>query len=129
MVAPMRPKILAVEDLPEARVLLKHFLSKQYDVETVPGVDTALKAASEQDFDLFLLDINLGGGDSGIDLLGLLRAQPLYRDTPALAVTVHGLPWETELFEEAGFNGFVTKPFRQQELLDAIAKTLSSSTP
>ena len=129
MINLMHPRILVVEDLPEARVLLKHFVHKQYDVETVPGIDTALKVASEQDFDLFLLDINLGGGDSGIELLGLLRAQPRYRDTPALAVTVHGMSWETELFEEAGFNGFVTKPFRQQELLDAIAKVLSSSTP
>ncbi len=129
MITPMRPRILVVEDLPEARVLLKHFVHKHYDVETAPGVDTALKAVSEQDFDLFLLDINLGGGVSGIELLGLLRAEPRYRDTPALAVTVHGMPWETELFEEAGFNGFVTKPFRQQELLDAIAKALSSSTP
>ncbi len=129
MVAPMRPKILVVEDLPEARVLLKHFLSKQYDVETAPGVDTALKVASEQSFDLFLLDINLGGGRSGIELLGLLRADPQYRDTPALAVTVHSMPWETKVFFEAGFNGFVTKPYRQQELLDAIAKALSSSTP
>ena len=125
----MRPRILAVEDLPEARVLLKHFVHKQYDVETAPGVDSALKVASEQDFDLFLLDINLGGGRSGTELLGLLRADPRYRDTPALAVTVHSMPWETELFEETGFNGFVTKPFRQQELLDAIAKALSSSTP
>ncbi len=129
MVNPMRPRILAVEDLPEARVLLKHFVRKHYDIETVPGADMALKVASEQSFDLFLLDINLGGGGLGIDLLGLLRADPRYRDTPALAVTVHGMPWETELFEEAGFDGYVTKPFRQQELLDAIAKALSSSTP
>ncbi len=129
MITPMRPRILVVEDLPEARVLLKHFMHKHYDVETAPGADTALKAVSEQDFDLFLLDINLGGGDSGIDLLGLLRAQPRYRDTPALAVTVHDMSWETKLFEEAGFDGYVTKPFRQQELLDAIAKALSSSTP
>ena len=125
----MRPRILAVEDLPEARVLLKHFVHKQYDVETAPGVDSALKVASEQSFDLFLLDINLGGGRTGTELLGLLRAQSRYRDTPALAVTVHSMPWETELFEEAGFNGFVTKPFRQQELLDAIAKALSSPIP
>ena len=64
-----------------------------------------------------------------IDLPGLLRANPRYRDTPALAVTVHSMPWETELFEEAGFDGYVTKPFRQQELLDTIAKALSSPTP
>ena len=129
MVNPMRPRILAVEDLPEARVLLKHFVRKHYDIETVPGADRALKIASEQSFDLFLLDINLGGGRSGIELLGLLRADPQYCDTPALAVTVHSMPWETEVFFEAGFNGFVTKPFRQQELLDAIARVLSSSTP
>ena len=124
----MRPRILAVEDLPEARVLLKHFIHRQYDVETASGVDSALKVASEQSFDLFLLDINLGGGRTGTELLGLLRADPRYRDTPALAVTVHSMSWETEIFHEAGFNGFVTKPFRQKELLDAIVKLLPSST-
>ena len=128
MVNPMRPRILAVEDLPEARVLLKYFLKEHYNADTAPNVDSALKIAAEQDFDLFLLDINLGGGGSGFDLLRLLRAQLRYRDTPALAVTVHGMSWEKGRFEEAGFDGFVTKPFRQKELLDAIAEVLSSST-
>ena len=121
----MRPRILAVDDLPEARVLLKHFLKKQYDTETASNLETALKIASEQAFDLLLLDINLGGGGSGIDLLGLLREQPQYRHTPALAVTVHGMSWERSVFDEAGFNGTVTKPFRQHELLDAVEKALA----
>ena len=123
----MRPRILAVEDLPEARVLLNHFLSKHYDVETVPGVEAALKIASEQDFDLFLLDINLGGDQNGMDLLHLLRESPQYHHTPALAVTVHSMPWETKMFFEAGFSGFVTKPFRQKELLAAVEKVLSAA--
>ena len=123
----MRSRILAVEDLSEARVLLKHILKKQYDVETVPGVDAALKIASEQSFDLFLLDINLGGDRNGMDLLRLLRDMPPYHDTPALAVTVHSMPWETEMFYEAGFTGFITKPFRQKELLEAIEKALPSA--
>ncbi len=128
MVNSMCPRILAVDDLPEARVLLKYFLKEHYNADTAPNVASALKIASEQSFDLFLLDINLGGGPSGVELLGLLRADPRYLDTPALAVTVHSMPWETEIFYKAGFNGFVTKPYRQQELLDAIAEVLSSST-
>lgn len=125
----MRFKILAVEDLPEARVLLKHFLKEQYDAEAASDLNSALTMASEQDFDLFLLDINLGGGGSGFDVLRLLRAQPQYQDTPALAVTVHGVSWDPGIFEEAGFSGVVTKPFRKQELLDAIAKALPSPAP
>ena len=126
MSTPIRPRILVVEDLPEARVLLKHILQKQYHIETVPGVEAALKIASEQSFDLFLLDINLGGDLNGMDLLRLLREAPQYHETPALAVTVHSMPWETEMFFEAGFSGFVTKPFRQAALLEAIEAVLNS---
>ena len=126
MSAPMRSRILAVEDLKEARVLLKHILQKQYDVEVVPGVDAALKVASEQTFHLFLLDINLGGDRNGMDLLHLLREKPQYQETPALAVTVHSMPWETKMFFDAGFTGFVTKPFRQKELLEAIEEALAA---
>ena len=37
------------------------------------------------------------------------------------------MPWETEMFYEAGFTGFITKPFRQKELLEAIEKALPSA--
>ena len=66
-------------------------------------------------------------GLTGMDLLRLLREAPQYHDTPALAVTVHSMPWEAEMFFEAGFAGFVTKPFRQKALLEAIEEVLNTS--
>lgn len=119
-----RPHILAVEDNSETQLLLKHLLKRAFDVVVVSGVDDALEAVEEHQFDIFLLDINLSGQRTGTDLLHLLRQRDHVGSVPAIALTAYAMPGDREDFLEAGFNNYVSKPFTRADLTSAIESSL-----
>jgi len=131
--APTRPMsstrahILAVEDNSETQLLLKHLLKSSFDVVVVSGVDDALDAADENDFDIFLLDINLSGQRTGTDLLHLLRQREELANVPAIALTAYAMPGDREDFLEAGFDQYVSKPFTRADLTSAIETSLEQT--
>lgn len=126
MMQEKRVRILAVEDNPDTQLLLRYLLRPHYELEIVPRVDEAVSAASDTQFDVLLLDINLGEERTGIDLLNQLREMPAYASTPALALTAYAMPGDRERFENSGFNGYVSKPFTRKELYEAIRAILEA---
>ena len=121
------PRILAVEDNPDTQLLLRYLLRPHYDVEIVTHVDDALETARHEEFDLLVLDINLGEERTGIDLLHELREIDAYRATPALALTAYAMPGDRERFEESGFTEYISKPFTRKELYEALKNMLEAS--
>lgn len=121
--------ILTVEDNPDTQTLLRYMLKPHFSLVFSSQVDDALIQAGKHTIGLFLLDINLGEQRTGIDLLLLLRQRPGYEDTPALALTAYAMPGDRERFLEAGFDGYISKPFTRRELLDAIEKALEKKRP
>lgn len=120
------PRILAVEDNSETRLLLQHLLQTSFEVQVVSGVDEALDAVEETAYDVFLLDINLSEQRTGTDLLRLLRDNRSFQTVPAIALTAYAMPGDEETFLEAGFDHYVSKPFTLSDLTSAIEKTLRS---
>lgn len=115
-----KPRILAVEDNPDTQLLLRYLLRAEYVLEVVPNVDDALEAAQEQQFEILVLDINLGEERTGIDLLNELRRIDAYKETPALALTAYAMPGDKERFQESGFDAYISKPFTRKELYEAL---------
>lgn len=119
-------RVLAVEDNSETRLLLQHLLRSSFDVVVVPGVDDALSAAQKDEYDVFLLDINLSEQRTGTDLLHLLREDPDHEDIPAVALTAYAMPGDRENFLTAGFDEYVSKPFTRSDLTAAIRNSVAS---
>ncbi len=110
------PRLLLVEDNTETASLMQELLHKRYDVTAVSDGESALREAQEHTFDMVLLDINLGGGPSGADVLRRLRAQPAYEDVPIAAVTAYALPGDRDRLLNIGFDAYLDKPFAPEDL-------------
>ena len=121
-----RPRVLVAEDNADTRRLVERTIGEYYDVEAAPDAATALALAERAWFDLLLLDVNLGSGPGGVDLLRELRAIPAYAYVPALAVTAYALPGDHRRLLDAGFSGYLAKPFTRDELLYALDGVLAS---
>lgn len=119
------PRILAVEDNSETQLLLKHLLKGSYEVNVVPGVESALDAVESQPFDVLLLDINLSEDQTGTDLLHLIRERKGMAQVPAVALTAYAMPGDREDFLQKGFDEYVSKPFTRTDLTEAIESTLN----
>jgi len=120
MSEPSKPRLLAVEDNPETRMLLRYFLQEHFDLLLAATFDEALELARQEHAEVLLLDINLGEQRTGIDLLHELRERLTYRDTPAIAFTAYARPEDRDRFLQEGFDEYLTQPFTRQQLLKAI---------
>ena len=119
--------MLAVDDNPAMLYLLERFLEEVpevSEVDTAEDEERALALARRQHYDIVLLDINLGGIRTGVDVLDALRQMPAYATVRAVAVTAYALPGDRERFLEAGFDAYLSKPFTEEELRQVLIAVL-----
>ena len=112
-------KILAVDDDEIILELLEQvLLSIGYtDITTALSADVALQRIDEaiDPFDCILLDIQMPEMD-GIELSGLIRDMPDYRETPVLMITAMSDKNYIDRAFQRGATDYVTKPFDVMEL-------------
>ena len=116
-----QPTILVVEDNDDTRMLLERILRSTYDVTAVGDARSALLAMNQRRFSGLVLDINLGGKETGADVLRIARSLPRYDGVFAVALTAYALPGDRERLLESGFNAYISKPFTRQSLMDTLA--------
>jgi CheY-like chemotaxis protein/two-component sensor histidine kinase len=117
---PTDARVLLVEDNDNNIFLVKDLLESTVDLEVATSASDAMQQAANLDFDMLLVDINLGAGGSGVDLLHTLRERPSYADTPIVAVTAIAMPGDRERILSAGFNDYLAKPFESADLLELL---------
>src|SRR5690606_30015433 len=98
------------------RVLFRRHLEAHFDVHTAGSAEQALELARRTNYDVVILDLNLGAEKSGVDVMRDLRCLPGYDDTDIIAVTAYALPEERSRFLKLGFDGYLSKPFRRDTL-------------
>ena len=119
-------KILLVEDHDHFLSLLSGFLS-QYGalVTACASISAAIDSVTRARPDLVITDIRLSDGD-GFQLLRVIKKLDLKSgtDTPALAISAHADLTLSRRAADAGFSGFLRKPFTPDRLVEAISEAL-----
>ncbi len=116
-------RIAVVEDNPDNRLLLQALLVDLYRIDEYEDGPAALIGMALTPPDLVLLDISLPEMD-GPEVLRRLRAHPALRRLPVIALTAHAMTGDREKFLAMGFDGYVTKPILDEEVLFAAIRTL-----
>lgn len=121
-----RARVLVVDDDPDMRALLTDVLSDEgYAVEQVPNGAEALIRLRAESFAAIVLDKNMPGL-SGLDLLPGLRT--MCPGTPVILITAFGdVSTYMDAMEKGAFE-YIFKPFRMEELLQALQRALPSGT-
>ena len=112
-----KPRVLLVEDNENTQFLIENLLESAFEITIVGNAEDALLEAFRIEYDMVLMDINLGVGPNGADVLRELRAMPTYADVPIAALTAYALPGDKERFLDMGFSAYLSKPFNAEELL------------
>ena len=121
-----KSSILIVDDNTDTLALTRHQLRESYELVTVSDIKAALHSARSRRFDAMLLDINLGDGHDGIDVLKALREIEEYKFVPIVALTAYAMPGDRERFLQAGFDAYLSKPFTKKEITDTIQSALTT---
>ena len=121
--ADANPTVLVVDDDPDLRQSVGRLLrSLGLDAQLFASIADFLKSDPPDGPTCLVLDVRLPG-QSGLDLQRELAAAN--RELPIIFITGHGdIPMSVQAMK-GGAIEFLTKPFRDQDLLDAIQLGLS----
>ena len=97
------------------------------DIDCVAEGESSLVLASQTRYDAVLLDIDLGRGIGGEEVLRELKKQPKYRYVPVIATTAYALDGDRERFLLGGFDAYISKPFRKKDLRRVLEEALSAA--
>jgi DNA-binding response OmpR family regulator len=116
---PGERSILLVERDPYAADLAEYFLRTEgYDVHVVRDVPAAVNCVREQDTDLAIVDLMIGGG------AGLRLCEELAGQVAVLAVSALD---QHDRALEAGAQAFIRKPFESLTLVSAARDLIGTS--
>jgi FixJ family two-component response regulator len=118
----VRPTVFVVDDDASMREALKNlFRSVGFDVETFGNAQEFLSSRCSNAQGCLVLDVRLPGL-SGLDLQRQLADANV--QVPIIFITGHGDIQMSVRAMKAGAVEFLTKPFRDQDLLDAVQQAL-----
>ncbi|MGA9290582.1 MAG: response regulator transcription factor [Anaerobacillus sp.] len=118
-------RILVVDDEERIRKLLRMYLEREnYEIEEAENGEVALEMATEDDFDLILLDLMLPGMD-GIEVCQQMREQ---KATPVIMLTAKGEEANRVQGFEVGADDYITKPFSPREVVLRVKALLRRSS-
>ncbi|MDB5333717.1 MAG: hypothetical protein JWP03_4868, partial [Phycisphaerales bacterium] len=120
-------QILVVDDTPANLDLLTQVLEGQgYRVLAAPSGEVALRVAARALPDLVLLDVMMGDLD-GYETCRRLKADALTRDIPVLFISARDEVLSLIEGFRAGAVDYITKPFREEEVLARVHTHVSLS--
>jgi two-component system chemotaxis response regulator CheY len=120
----MKKRILAVDDSPSVRQMVKLTLSGAgYDIVEAGDGAEGLSKARANVLDMVVTDLNMPVMN-GLGLIRELRKLPAYRGVPILFLTTESDPEMKQQAKAAGATGWITKPFQQDQLVAVVRKVL-----
>ena len=113
--------LLAEDNLVNQKLGATLLRNRGHDVTIVNHGGEALAALQRDSFDLVLMDLQMPVMD-GIEAVARIREGETITGLhmPIIALTAHAMVGDREKCLEAGMDGYVTKPFRLEELIETI---------
>jgi signal transduction histidine kinase/DNA-binding response OmpR family regulator/HPt (histidine-containing phosphotransfer) domain-containing protein len=121
--------LLAEDNLVNQRLMVRLLEKAGHAVTIARTGREALEALAKAPFDMVLMDVQMPEMD-GFETTAAIRAGERLsgKHLPLLALTAHAMRGDRERCLEAGFDGYVSKPIRFQDLFDAIDELAPPAT-
>ncbi len=117
------PRILVVDDSVVVRDLIALNLALEgFEVVTAANAAEALGLVASLRPAAITLDVMMGQGPNGFEVLAELKSDPDTRDIPVVMLTGRAHPDDMALGEELGADAFIAKPFEPADLVDVVRR-------
>ncbi len=119
-------RILLVENDFASIELIKLFLKEEFKIDIAYSAVEGLEKVNSFEYDIILMDINLGTGMTGTELTNKIRSIKKYKNKPIVAMTAFAMEGDKEEFLKAGCSHYISKPFTKEELLELLENIITS---
>jgi signal transduction histidine kinase/CheY-like chemotaxis protein len=118
-------RVLVVEDHPVNQMLATKLIERAgHQVILAVNGEEGLRAASQQSFDIVFMDMQMPVMD-GLEATRAIRAFETSHQKPRVyivAMTANALPADRQACADAGMDGFISKPFKIDELRGLLSE-------
>ena len=115
-------RVLIAEDDRNIVEALSFVLGRDgFEVSAVLDGEKALRSLRAAPPDVMILDLMLPRRN-GFEVLKLVKSDPALRALPVIVLTAKGQPQDRQLAEQIGVEGFMTKPFSNTDVLEAVRR-------
>ena len=120
-----RYRVLVVEDEALMRSIIMDLMRGEgYDVVEAPSGEVAWQIFEQEKIDLAILDLNLSGGSSGLDVLKKMR--DVDSEVMAIIVTAYASVESAVQALQQGAYDYITKPFANDHLKNQVRHALEA---
>jgi CheY-like chemotaxis protein len=118
----MAKRVMVVEDNLLNMKLVRTLLQLEgYEVVEVTSGEEVLSAVAQRRPDLILMDVQLPGID-GLEVCARLKSDAQTAAIPVVALTSYAMAGDEKKAQEAGCDGYITKPIETQSFGSTIAR-------
>ena len=118
----MATKVLIAEDDPNIVESLSFVLNRDgLEVSAALDGEAALRRLRSDPPDVMILDVMLPKRN-GFEVLKLVKSDPALRALPVIVLTAKGQPQDRRMAESLGAESFMTKPFSNTEVVQAVRR-------
>ncbi|MDZ4767341.1 MAG: response regulator [Chloroflexota bacterium] len=112
--------ILIIDDVFDNLAIMRITLARGgFQVYTAQSAEACFAVLETVTPTAILLDIRMPKVD-GLEVFRIIRADPKTKHIPVIAVTAHVMPGDQERILEAGFDGYIAKPFAVVKLTTQV---------
>ncbi|MCX6168918.1 MAG: response regulator [Ignavibacteriales bacterium] len=113
-----KPKLIVVEDDDLSQIIYENIFSKYFEITVCTNDSKFYDSLKTAHYDIFLIDLGLGKGKNGVQLIEELRLMEEYKTTPIIVVTAYTLRKDEQISMLAGATKFLQKPIDNKVLLN-----------
>jgi DNA-binding NtrC family response regulator len=114
--------LLIVDDDPIIRETFRRLFSDKYECDTADRAEQALELLDSQEYDAVITDVSMPG-IGGVQILKRIQARQL--TIPVIVISASGDQFK-DLFLEMGAFAYFSKPFRFEEIENAVKRAVDS---
>ncbi|MCX6269814.1 MAG: response regulator [Bacteroidetes bacterium] len=111
------PSLLLVEDSEDNIIVTEEYLCGLFNMDSARNGLEALMMCEQKVYDVILMDINLGPGMDGLEVVHEILKIAGFHDVPIVALTGYTFEEDKERILEGGCSHHLGKPFTRDELL------------
>ncbi len=120
----MTKTIMVVDDSSSVRQMMAFTLKNAgYDVVEAEDGQDALNKLDNSSANVIVTDLNMPNVN-GFDLIRSVRAKSGYKFVPIVVLTTESHDSKKQESKEAGATGWITKPFKPDQLIGVIEKIM-----
>jgi CheY-like chemotaxis protein len=118
--------LIAEDNYINQKLLLDVLATQGYKCDAVSNGYEVIETVQKKKYDLILMDIQMPGM-SGEETMKQVREMKQEESPKIIAVTAYAMADDRDKLIEGGMDGYISKPFRVEELISEIRKVVKKS--